>query len=358
MRVLAVAVLLVGCGSRPPRAQPPADDDEDPAPEPTQKRDPHRGRHGEPRVDPPPFRLIGLSRRPTWPLTQPPSLEPHFRVASPWTAACDKRGRLPDDTLAYLEAWCRFRKEPRFDLAYALLALRGSKVPNLADAVRRDIANRLADDHDAAGALAWGRIDEFLDTLLAVYIDLGRFDDANVIAAEIRKGTGRSCGREVAKLVFDFQAPRAVFTMQLANMHGIATPCGQRLIHLSCLISNAHGVAGGDDEFRAQCTGVLDADELAAARAVAARIRWAQLRDPAEFLDVADLAISALHVPDAEELALAALEATLLFSCDAVPAVQLAAARIQRADDAQQRHDTRRARLIAMTPERCEAQRK
>ena len=261
-------------------------------------------------------------------------------------------------TLAYVEAWCRYRKDPRFDLAYALLALRRSKVPDLADAVRRDIANRLADDHDAAGALAWGHIDEFLDTLLAVYLDLGRFDDANVIAAEIRKGTGRSCGREVARLEFDFQSARASFAFEYARAFGVATPCGQRLVHLGCLIASAEVVAGGQDEKRAECAGRLDEDELAGARAVAARIRWQQIREPAEFLDVADLAISALHVPDAEELALSALEATLLFSCDTVPAVQVAAARIQRSDDAQTRHDARRARLIAMTPERCASQRK
>ena len=225
MRFAVAVLVLAACGSRP-QAPRPVDDDP-PEEDPPSGRDPNVGRHGEPQLPPPPFRLIGMSRAPTWPLTQPPSLEPHYRVATPWSAACDKRGRLPDDALVYIETWCRYRASPRFDLAQALLKLRRSAVPNLADAIRRDIANYLADNYNAREALDWGHIDEFLDMLRAVYIDLERYDDAAVIATEIRTKMGHTCGRAVAELTFDFKAMRGDLVFDMAHAYGVDTACGK-----------------------------------------------------------------------------------------------------------------------------------
>ena len=349
MRFAVAVLVLAACGSRPPAPQPPVYDppsDEDPAPRDTV------GRHGEPLLEPPPFRLIGMSDAPTWPLTQPPSLEPHYRITSPWYAACEQRGRLPDDALVYIETWCRYRKEPRFDIAAALLKLRRTAVPNLADAIRRDIANHLADEYDAQDALAWGHIDEFLDMLRAVYTDLERYDDATVIATEIRTKMGHTCGRAVSELTFDFKPMRGDFVFNMAHAYGVDTACGKYIQRLGCIVTEAQLIATGETTHHA-CQASLDEEEIGATRAVAARIRWDGMRVTTELFEIADLAASALTMPDAEELALSALEGALDISCVFIPQVQVIAARIQRDADAQQRHDKRRARLIAMTPEQC-----
>lgn len=351
MRILVAGLLLVGCASRPATRPPPPDEEDEPPP--VEEPRVLRGRHGEPRLTPPPFRLIGMTDAPTWPLTNPPTLEPHYRIASPWYAACDKRGRLPDDVLVYIETWCRYRADPRFDIAAALLKLRSSQVPNLAEGVRRDIANRLADAYSASDALAWGHIDQFLDHLRAVYIDLQRYDDAEVIAAEIRAKQGHTCGRAVAELTFAFKPMRGDFVFNMAHAYGVDTPCGKYIDRLGCIITEAQVQAHGELAHHA-CQSTLDEDEVTATRAIAARIRWDGMREESELIEIAELAASALSMPDAEGLALSALEGALKFSCDFVPQVQVIASRIQRSEDTQGRFDARRARLIAMTPAQCE----
>ena len=351
MRILVAGLVLVGCASRPATRPPPPDDEEE---EPPPVEEPRiRGLHGEPLLPPPTFRLIGMTDAPTWPLVHAPTLEPHYRIASPWYAACDKRGRLPDDVLVYIETWCRFRTDPRFDVAAALLKLRSSLVPNLAEGVKRDIANRLAEDYDANGALAWGHIDQFLDHLRAVYIDLQRYDDATVIATEIRTKHGHTCGRAVADLTFNFKPMRGDFVFNMAHAYGVDTPCGKYIDRLGCIITEAQVQAHGELAHHA-CLSSLDQDEVTATRAIAARIRWDSMREESELIEIAELAASALSMPDAEGLALSALEGALKFSCDFVPQVQVIASRIQRAPDAQERFDKRRSRLMQMTPAQCE----
>ena len=70
-----------------------------------------------------------------------------------------------------------------------------------------------------------------------------------------------------------------------------------------------------DEPAHHACQSTLDEDEVAATRAIAARLRWQAVRAPSQFLDIAELAASALTMPDAEEVALAALEGALKFSC-------------------------------------------
>jgi hypothetical protein len=317
-----------------------------------------RGEH----VDIPRLRMVRFSQRPTWPLTRAPSLEPNYRVASPWFEACERRGRLRDDAFVYVQAWCHYRKDSQFDLISALVPLRSSLTPNLAKAVRFDLANLLAESKSGEASLAWltalgGHDGDLFEATIAVYIDSGRIEEALVIAEHHMAEPSATCGRDLTYVTF-------LFDHTLSSIDGMArrhagTACGERLRTFACMVATAKfaGIAQVKDEVLPECGGtVLDEDELAATRVIAARMRWiGGIVEPQEYVAIAELAASGLSVYDAEGIALSALEAALALSCtsEIVVAVQTIAARIQTLEFAQDRHDQRRSRLVEMTQARC-----
>src|SRR5687768_9032509 len=136
-------VVVVGCGGKP-------------EPRPTPTWPPRNTRHvhvpAPLKPEGPRLRLVGFGG-PAWPLVGAPSVEPHHRVTSPWYASCDRRGRLHDDELAYVEAWCRYRSNSSLDLTRLLVPLYRTQLPRLAEAIRRDLANYLADTVGGSEAL-------------------------------------------------------------------------------------------------------------------------------------------------------------------------------------------------------------
>ncbi len=339
-----MTMLLVGCGGRP-------------APRPVTTDVP------TPLVNsaPPPVRLIRLTHAPTWPLAGPPSLEPHYVVTRPWWTSCERRGPLSDDALVYVELWCRYRQDSSFDLAGSLARLRTTALPNLETAIRTDLANLLADTRDARAALAWiektGYDVELAELLAALYLDLGRVDDAAVVAADLQTADRlhrmSACDHDLLQQMFHFDPDHSGTLEDFPKIHG-PSACATYAKRLACIVRHAEQVAG--NPCAEACPGVtLDDDELGAARVLGARMQWTETSNVTQLLHIADLAASALYVYDAEELGLAALEAVLHRECDAqtVAAVQTAASRIQTSNDAQDRFAARRKRLIEMTVARC-----
>jgi len=336
---------LAACGGKPPQPVPSVDLAEQPI-----TSDAGAASTRIFAKDPPPFRLVRLDHTPTFPLTGPPSLEPHFRVASPWYLACDRRGRLDDDALLYVEAWCAYRKDPHFDLVRALMSLRATRTKGIGDAVRRDIANHLGDRFVADEALRLiGPDDEVETMLVAVYVDLDRFEDADIVIRSLAD-SGIGCDRELLLVRFAFDVDRL---QRLPGIYGNSA-CANVARQLSCLVDEAKELVdqGGSCE---QVS--LDEDQRIATRAIAARLSWKhEESSPAHMLDIAHLATSALAVHDAEELALSALDSALwMTSCDPdiVAAVQVSASRLQTMDGTQERFDDRRKRLIEMTVDKC-----
>ena len=359
-----VAVALAGCGSPSPRYQPrqppaavrPGRPDELPRPV-------------APNPKPPAIRLAQLLPGPTWPLTEAPSLEPHYRVASPWFAACDRRGHLPDDALAYVEAWCRYRRDSSFDVVAALLPQRSSNVLGLGDAIRHDVANLVADRRSGQGAVSWlaedaSHEDALYELLIAVYTDLGRIDDAAIVAKEYVERRSPRCSRELvdAKFALVSYGDRWSALFVRARSYGLGTSCGAELQRIGCMFWE-----GARQTFtkvsqlqpRKDCDG-LAARDLAASRVIAATRTWAAPSDYVALIEAATLAITALDVPEAEDLALTALEASLEASpasCGMTDRVVDLAAVIDASPHAEPRFAGRRAALRAMTPAACEARR-
>ncbi|MBA3499486.1 MAG: hypothetical protein M4D80_03710 [Myxococcota bacterium] len=284
---------------------------------------------------------------PSWPLTEPPSLEPHLRVASPWYVACERRGRLQDDVLAYVEVWCRFRVEPSFDLVRALAPLQRSTAPGLAAAVRLDLANQLA-EMPAPAALAWleSRRDPGLYSVLAaLYIDLGKLDDAEQVSQRIRAHHARTtCEHDLVELRF-FDEPADL--QALVNRH-LTESCESEVRRIVCVIELGSERAGIARDHDLVCPDhILDDDTRMFTAAYAAWHLFTTPNPRVGTFEIADLAISALAVPDAEEIALRTLSALAPLTCSSPRAADLLR-RVQTITDsphAQSRHADRRAQL-------------
>jgi hypothetical protein len=298
-------------------------------------------------VPPPKFRLVGAINDAV--TGQRPSLEPHYRVTSPWTVVCERRWRLADDALAYVEAWCKKVTNPRFDLMDTLMALRSSAVPGLGLAIKRDIANMIAES-SGEQALAWAGSDaEWLGLLFGLYLDFDQVHDAEVIAKEL--GKKATCEGSLAKLMFDFDPDHLPDLGALIRRHGVTTACGVALQRLACLVRIGEGE--GLMPQSSECAGLtIEEDDKSAAHAIAARILWSKKPSTAkDLLAIAELAAAGLVVQDAEQLALDALELALRISCtsETIAAAQTIAARIQTQDRAKERHAEHRATFMRRT---------
>src|SRR5262245_4532737 len=92
------------------------------------------------------------------------AIAPHFpltrafeRGGDSWSALCDARGRARSadarEILAYLGTWCEMRTSTH--AVDDLVALANARAYGLADAVRIDLADFLADSRHASQAIAW-----------------------------------------------------------------------------------------------------------------------------------------------------------------------------------------------------------
>lgn len=336
MRLGLVALaLVVACGGNPPRKRhvaPPVDD--------VQRR----------YVKPEPLVLRIVPPNPnglTWPLTKPPSLEPHYRFGFTWPLVCERRGVLPDDVLVYSEAWCAYAKNPNFDLARALSALRSS--PALSNAILLDLANLAVDGHFDYD-VAWDT--ELRETIIALDIELGRIYEASKAADDyflyVLPQNPRTCSADLFGLMFKLD-PSAIDRLpEQVRRHG-TTGCGNHFRRLACIVWSASGRSPMNE-----CASVvLDEDDRAIIRAVAARLQWGEFLEPEKLLEIAKLASSALQIYDAEGLAMRALQRTLQASCKPLEEVRKIAALIDGDHRKQERFDDARAELLAMTEFRC-----
>jgi hypothetical protein len=300
--------------------------------------------------EPPPLRILvpapsGLA----WPLTLPPTLEPNYRhVHFPWPSVCDQRGVMPDDVLAYTEAWCAYAANGLFDLARALAPLRSSRVPMLHDAIVLDLANLAADGH-GPDLVPWDA--ELQEVIIAIQIELGHLDDATETATSfLRYGRGapQSCTADLLRWTFQFD-PAAIDRLpEQVRRHGMSS-CGAQFRKLACIIWRAT-----ERLPMPECAAViLHEEDLSIGRAVRARMSWSELRTADELVHIAALAASGLQLPDAEPLAIRALERALAGSCAKLDLAHEVVARIDADPRKQERFEPARARLRTMTPQSC-----
>jgi hypothetical protein len=335
---LVALAIVVGCGGHPPR-----------------KREVVRRPYTpvrEPYVNPAPpmLRIVRANADAlAWPLTSPPSLEPHYRVGFTWPLVCERRGVLPEDVLVYSEAWCAYAKGPQFDLARALVKLRSTtNVPLLPDSIMLDLANLAADGH-AHDLPSDATLQEMI---IALEIENGQLDDASATAKSylaFAKGHhASSCGTDLVRWMFDLD-PAAVSSLPTQmHMHG-SSRCGIQFRRLGCIIWNASG-RGPTTE----CDGVtLDENDRAIARVVTARLRWTPLATPDELVEIGRYAASGMVLSDAEGFAITSFQRALHSSCRVLDDVRKIVKDMDADEHEQERFADARAQLIAMTEQRC-----
>jgi hypothetical protein len=125
-----------------------------------------------------------------WPLTEPPSLQPHWAPARA-DNACELHAN-DHDAVAYVGAWCRIRTSDRGAIV-ELGKLANSARFELARAARLDIVNLVADSSDAKDAMSTLHalsLDDTaaLDLLAATYVALGSREQADIVEHEVVHG--------------------------------------------------------------------------------------------------------------------------------------------------------------------------
>ena len=242
MKLVVMVVVAAGCGGKPPAATTVTNAHADEA---VGQLDgtPLPSNLSAPRPD---LAISALMPDPTeearWPLTMAahPVLEPHFDIAGAlaepgvgWLELCG-RGiqlrRLPGnpDLGDYLRAWCAVANHSTKDALYRLGQLHTSTVNGLANAVKHDCANILA-DHGPAGdlqsILSYGQLHdvELLDLTSASYFEVNRNEDAfdvNKIAIDVDRAPSHEvmCHRLVRGIVVGNEYQRETLYTKL---HGL-----------------------------------------------------------------------------------------------------------------------------------------
>ena len=178
-----------------------------------------------------------------WPLTEAPSLQPHWDPAMAHDAcepAWAQRHANDVDAKAYVAAWCRLRASDR-GAVDELGRLAHTARAELAKPARLDAINLIADELDAAHAVAWLRelsLDgpDALDLLAATYHSLGSHVDASsveaIIASRDRAPKDRAeCERLVGQGVLDDDGLR--IRLEVVARDGKSS-CVERLAPLVC----------------------------------------------------------------------------------------------------------------------------
>ena len=273
-----------------------------------------------------------------WPLSinTHPVLEPHFDIAGAlaqpgigWLDLCqrgaqNRRLARDQDLAEYLHAWCSVADHDTRDALYRLGQLHGSTVLGLADAVKHDCADILADhgdSHDVEGLLSGAHLMErdIVDLLAASYFEVGRNDDAYQIN-ELARGMDRiprddvKCRRIVRGIIVGHEWQQLAL---IGELHQLVAPndanktptSDSTCIELDAEVQCWHDPENGCVQY-VQDRGKLELlrSYFAWPRGVAAADRWGA---------VVSHAMSAIPLDDAYRLAIPATKlAVRTSSCD------------------------------------------
>jgi hypothetical protein len=296
----------------------------------------------------PEFRILPLNPSGfMWPLTTPPSVDPHYRVGFTWPLACGRRPVLPADVELYVDAWCRHLRDPRFDFEGELTRLLSSNVRGLRAAIVLDLANNGVEDlgrNLASGELALTRI--------AVEVALGHIEEATRVASGYVHTvySDKTCGQDLHSWVFELEPRDIDWLPGLVRRHG-TTACGKQFRRLACIVWSA---SRRPPYLIPECASVaFDDHDRTIIRGVWARLRWSPSLTADEYLEIAKFASSALVLYDAEGLAIRALQRTLKLSCKRLEEVREIAALIDGDHRKQERFAEARRELVSMTESEC-----
>jgi len=290
------------------------------------------------------FLLAGLPP----PLSRAPALAPALQVPPYWPTVCDRRGRVDDDVLEYIIAWCTARSGRLDVLADNLERIRHSARRDLREAVAEDLANL------AVEGTAVELEPRVIDYLAAIHV----FNDAPRAALEVLepkrwpRPPPESCERTELRLLAAFD--RVTFD-RFAAFRG--RPCTRDAELLLCAgeraLRSAKDVAE-QDSVGGMCGGRAMTDvEIARVRLGEAYWRW-RFEEPQTWSPAIRAAVDAMgDVPGSEELAVSILELVADSKCkpqldgDAKADIKLVSS--SPAHDA--RYDSRLAQIAArITP--------
>jgi hypothetical protein len=268
---------------------------------------------GPPPQPRPPFSLTFLLASLPPPLTRAPALAPALQVPPYWPTVCDRRGRVDDEVLEYIIAWCTARNGRLDVLADALARIRHSGNRDLREAISEDLANL------ALEGIAVEMEPRVVDYLAAIHV----FRDAPRAALDVLEPKTRTpnidpaftrpaprpenCERSLLRVLVAFD--RATFE-RLASFRG--QPCTRDAELLLCAgdraLRSAKEVAE-QDSIGGMCGGRVMTDvDITRVRLVETYWRW-RLDEPATWLAVTRAAIDTFgDVPGSEELAVSMLE--------------------------------------------------
>jgi hypothetical protein len=282
-----------------------------------------------------------------------PRLSPHFAtVATAWPTICERRGVLPDDVFDYAMAWCRYARDGKGDLEHLLAGFMSSSVPGLRAAAVDDLLNVVADAHDAATAIRL--LDAItpppgtLDKLAAIYSGLGRDDDADVVRAHLPPRPPREAGCSELNTALETFVPQSL--IQIRRVAAGSTTCASLARSIVCRIV---AVSASDDPMcaRTDASTLQDHGDVREAHLLAAYAQWGT-----DWFAVVDHAVKAMPEPGAEQVALAALSASLRSSCEPAQLreIHVRAERLLREPAHDARWTPALQSLVTITPRTCD----
>jgi hypothetical protein len=280
------------------------------------------------------------------PIPDAPSFA-HVRAV--WPRTCDHRVRLPDDELAYTEAWCALRVHGDVDGAvFGLVGVvRSAKTPGLAGAALDDLPRLVAQSTQRADEAlrfvisAGVRHDVAVELLGNAYVALGREADAYEIAREARSMTRVGCVMDLEKALVTADQTIAAHLDRLA-----VAGCATEVFAVRCRL-DVPGAATCPDP---------PAPPSPESQVAAALQQWSG-QTALAWQRAAARARDAMPMRGAEAVAVAALANALVDDCapPAVAAVAAKATELRRRPDHDPKLDPHLGILVHATPAACAA---
>jgi hypothetical protein len=241
-----------------------------------------------------------------------PRLSPHFTtVATSWPTICERRGVLSDDVFNYAMAWCQYARDGKGDLEHVLAGFMSSTVPGLRAAALDDLMNVVADAHDAATAMRiLDRVTPppgTLDKLAAIYSGLGREEDAEVVRTHLPPPPPPETGCTELNSALETFVPQSLTAIR--NVATGSSNCASLARSLVCRIAAVSEARPHDPTCAASA--LRDDQKIREAHYLAAYAQWGS-----DWFAVVDHAVKAMPEPGAEQVAIAALSASLRSGCE------------------------------------------
>ena len=265
--------------------------------------------------EPPPDRRINLQGLPALdlrgllPHDLPDAPVPHFAtVRAQWPEICERRGRLADDVLAYVEIWCRGGQVGE------LSHLQGSAVAGLDRAVIADVVALLADatgGKDAALRVlaVAGAPTQAAEQLAEAYVARDRDDDARIVLVTAGLQSDRlRCQVDVRTRLAHFDRGTA------SALRVLRGECRLEIDAVECAIARVPG---------ATATCAVPQPPLALGELPEARLAWAieldgvtpTNLDPKAWVEIAEVAQAAEPYPGAAQIVASAMANARAIEC-------------------------------------------